>query len=84
MEAYYRRQAREAVSSSSDGCSASASASDLTHSMLVDGSGVLLDYAATAKLIECPVCLEVAWPPTKILQCLQVSMSEYSLLRICN
>ena len=36
----------------------------------MDPSGYI-DRTQMMKLFECPVCLEVAWPPVKIYQCMQ-------------
>lgn len=37
----------------------------------VSSSSAVLDLHQTAKLLECPVCLETSWPPRKIFQCMQ-------------
>ncbi|XP_059097516.1 uncharacterized protein LOC131891859 [Tigriopus californicus] len=37
----------------------------------VSSSSAVLDLQQTAKLLECPVCLETSWPPRKIFQCMQ-------------
>ena len=36
-----------------------------------DNKYVTLQSRQMLKLLECPVCLEVAWPPKKIFQCMQ-------------
>ena len=46
-------------------------AADIIGAKTTEKPSVQLDIKQTSKILECPVCLEVAWPPKKIYQCMQ-------------